>query len=312
MNESKFSLADLLIVLGALGFGFFCFLSLNFLSLGETSQSIIVATIIALILGGLAFGAKLLKKTSRNFKTCIIWEWILLFLFAVVALLAIFPFSHYFTVIKQKDEIQRNMTSNINQSIDMFARYEEYATNREDIYKSDLNSVVSAKNVNPSEYRDYGFVNGTPDKEQVENKMFTLHAQLFPTNYEGEGGIKEVATNWLVSAKRTLDNKWAFTFGIVDIVKDAKTNITDWNNKLIKFSSFKADGENAEDFKFSITYDDVTNKIKNNYGPSILTIVYALLFYLLMLMSYFISTRHTRYPGVKLLFGTSSIRENEL
>ena len=69
MSQSKFSLADLLTVLGTLGFGFFCFLSLNFKTLGDTTTSIIWAVTISLILGGLAFGVKLLKRTSRNFKT---------------------------------------------------------------------------------------------------------------------------------------------------------------------------------------------------------------------------------------------------
>ena len=69
MSQSKFSLADLLTVLGTLGFGFFCFLSLNFLTLGESTLSIIWAVLISFILGGLALGVKLLIRTSRNVNT---------------------------------------------------------------------------------------------------------------------------------------------------------------------------------------------------------------------------------------------------
>ncbi len=114
MSQSKFSLADLLTILGALIFGFICFLSVNFLTLGDTTLSIIWAVIISLILGGLAFGVKLVKRTSRNFKTYIIWEWLLIFLFLVVAFFAnISVFSHYFVVTAQKEAIQKKVVSNI-------------------------------------------------------------------------------------------------------------------------------------------------------------------------------------------------------
>jgi cytochrome bd-type quinol oxidase subunit 2 len=113
MNQSKFSLADLLTVLGTLGFGFLCFLSLNFLTLGNTQLSVTAATVIGFVLGGLAFGTKLLKRTTRKFKTCIIWERVLLFLFVITAFMAVFPFSHYFAVSAQKVKIQQKISSNI-------------------------------------------------------------------------------------------------------------------------------------------------------------------------------------------------------
>ncbi|MGI6409859.1 MAG: hypothetical protein ACOX0V_01285 [Bacteroidales bacterium] len=160
MSQSKFSLADLLTVLGTLGFGFFCFLSVNFLTLGDTTLSIIWAVLISFILGGLAFGVKLVKRTSRNFKTFIIWEWVLIFLFVVVAFFAIFPFSHYFVVTAQKENIQNKVVSNITQAEGLFIAYESYADNRLNIYKSRLNSIVAAKRVNPEEYKNFGFVEG--------------------------------------------------------------------------------------------------------------------------------------------------------
>src|SRR5690606_8973393 len=122
--------ADLLTVLGTLGFGFFCFLSVNCLTLGDTDSSIIYAVLISCILGGLTFGVKLLKRTSHNFKTCIIWEWILIILFIVVAFFAIIPFSHYFVVTAQKEDIKKKVVSNITQAEGIFLDYESYADNR--------------------------------------------------------------------------------------------------------------------------------------------------------------------------------------
>jgi hypothetical protein len=295
MHKSKFSLADLLTVLGTVIFGFFCFLSLNYLSFGETVRSIIGAFIIAVIVGGLAFIVKLLKTTNGNFKTRIIWEWVFLVLFAVVAVVAVIPFSHYFSVLDQKEEIQNKVSDNITQAESMFAKYEDYSSNRENIYKRRLQTVVTAKRVKPSDYRRYGFVDGTSDDVQIENKRFTLHAQLFPSNYDEKGGIKQVATTWLSDAKNTLDNKWSFTFGIVTVIHKSETNITNWKNELIRNSSFRAQGESASDFDYPLTFTDVTDKFtKLNTSPTTNSTIYAITLYVIMLLSYFVSKRSTK------------------
>ncbi len=307
MNQSKFSLADLLTVLGALGFGFFCFLSLNFLTLGETVQSVVWATVIALILGGLALGAKLLKRTTREFKTCIIWEWVLLFLFVIMAFVAVFPFSHYFAVSDQKEDIKQKIISNITQAEGMFAAYESYADNRLNIYNSRLNSIVAGKSVNPSEYRSYGFVDGTDDGTQIENKLFNLKEQLYPSNYYE---MKQVDSAWLANSKKYVLN-WSPT-GIVIVMNTIKPEITSWIDQLIEYSSFRAQGETTKNFDYPLTFNDDTDKITELGTPIPLSIGIALALYVLMLLSYLITKRHTRYPGIKVIFGTGSVKENEL
>ena len=307
MSQSKFSLADLLTVLGTLGFGLFCFLSLNFLTLGETTLSIIWAVIISLILGGLAFGVKLVKRTSRNFKTYIIWEWVLIFLFVVVAFFAIFPFSHYFVVTAQKENIQNKVVSNITQAEGLFIAYESYADNRLNIYKSRLNSIVAAKRVNPEEYKNFGFVEGTDDNTQVENKMFSLKAQLYPSNYSE---MKQIDSVWLSDAKDKVTS-WSPT-GIVKVVNTLKIEISSWNEQLKSYSSFRAKGETATDFDFQLSFDDVSGIFNMKTIPNTLALIIGIALYLLMFLSYFITKRHPRYPGLKVIFRMGSHKENEL
>ncbi len=227
MSQSKFSLADLLTVLGAFGFGLFCFLSLNFLTLGDTTTSIIGAVLISFILGGLAFGVKLLKRSSRNFKTFIIWEWVLIISFIVVAFIAIYPFSHYFVVTAQKENIQNKVVSNITQAEGLFLDYESYADDRLNIYKSRLASIVAAKEVDPEGYMSFGFVKGTDDSTQVENKMFSLKAQLYPSNYLM---MKKVESTWLSDSKDKITS-WSPT-GIVKVVNTLKVDISSWKEQL--------------------------------------------------------------------------------
>lgn len=304
MSQSKFSLADLLTVLGTLGFGFFSFLSVNFLSLGDTSLSIIWAVIVSLILGGLALGVKLLKRTSRNFKTFIIWEWVLIFLFVVVGFYALFPFSHYFFVTSQKEHIQNKVVSNITQAEGLFIAYEGYADERLNIYKKRLNSIVAAKKVNPEEYINFGFVEGTDDNTQVENKLFSLKVQLYPSNYSE---MKQIDSVWLADAKDKVTS-WSPT-GIVKIVNILKIELSSWNEQLKSFSSFRAKGETATDFEFPLSFDDVSGIFSNNSKPTLLSFCIGIGLFVLLFLSYLITRRHSKNPYT--LFGKRKVKKDD-
>jgi hypothetical protein len=315
MNQSKFSLADVLTLLSALAFGFVCFLGANFYTLGDTKQSIIIAAIIAVILGGLAIGAKLLKRTSRNFKTCFIVEVILLILFTgFSALFSYSPFPHYSNVSAKKADIQYKLTMSITQAENMFDEYESYASKRENLYKSKLTSVAASQSTNPSEFDEYGFVNNVAIKTQIENKMFTVHADLFPTNYSdsiNSCGIKEVATKWLKDAKKTVGN-WK-PIGIVAVVNEVEKNSQDWLNTLIDLSKVREKGERTKDFEYALSFANVKTAFQTLGKPTALTIGLAALAYVLMLLSWFITKRHSKFPGLKLLFGKSrGFLDNEL
>ena len=307
MDKTKFPLKDLLIVLGAVGFWLFCSLSFNFLSLGGTEPirifglslgflpqggavlNILFGAVPALILGGLAFGVKLLKTTSDNFKTCIIWERTLLTLFVVFALVFIFPFSHFFAVTDQRADIQSRVIVDIQQAEGMFDRYEEYANNRLQMYENRLRSVAAAQRVNPRQFRDFGFVSGTNVDTQIANKVFILRAKLYPSNYDA---MKQASTARLASARNRVAN-WS-PIRIVSIVNSLESEITSWRDELVKFSSFRADSEDADYFYFPLTFDDVTGKITELGRPTLLSLLSAVGLYVLMLLSWLVAERHSK------------------
>lgn len=309
MNQKKLSIADVLTLLAALAYGFVCYLSLNFYSLGNTKQSILWSLIIILLLIGTALGAKLLKITSRNFKACCIWEMILLVLFSVCMFLFSYTvFPHVFVVSGQKLEIQAKLSSSITQAENMFAKYERYAENREALYKNKLRSAVITKGTNPTEYISLGFLNnGVTDEKQIENKMFTVHADLFPTNYSdsvNKNGIKEVATAWFSKAKNKITG-WKY-IGIVSVVNEVEQNTDEWLNKLVEFSKVRENGESDDsvnDFDYPLSFSDVKMYFITKGSPTLLSICLSLFAYGLMLMSYLITKRHTKFPGCKVLFG---------
>jgi hypothetical protein len=318
MKQSKFSLADVLMVLAALAFGFVSFLGANFLNIdndkvlgmSHSTGCVVMAVFIAVLLFGTAFGAKLLKRTSRNFKTSFIGEVLLLtlfFLFAVFIATKTSPFPHYFTVTAQKSEINSKLLTSISQAENMFAAYESYTNNRENLYKHKLQSVATAKRINPIEYAAYGFssTSGVSDASQINIKMFTIHADLFPTNYSdttANNGIKEVASEWLQNAKTFIDS-WK-PIGIVGIVNEIEKTSNEWLKILITLSQVREQGEQATDFKYTLSFDDVKTHFTKLDSPTLLSIGLAVLAYVLMLLSWFVTNRSTRFPGLKILFGS--------
>lgn len=303
MNQSKFSLADLLTVLTAVVFGFLCFMGANFLyinndkvwGMSNTIGCLFMAFVCSGALFITAFGAKLLKKTSRNFKTSFILEMILLLLFVLFAVFfasKASPFPHFFNVTAKKSEINSKLQTNIKQAEKMFAEYESYVESRKRNYQAKLNSVVSFP-INPTEFRNFGFQdNGIRYSNQIETKMFTFNADLLPTNYSdsiSNNGLKEVAGKWLKNAKSTT-NSWR-PIGIVGVVNDIEKNSNEWLNTLIELSQARQQGESAVDFEYPLSFDDVKAHFTKPDNPSLLSIGLALLAYVLMLLSWFVTKR---------------------
>ena len=328
MNQSKFSLADVLTVLAVLAFGFVSFLGANFMNISNdkvwgfshTTGCVVMAVVITVLLFVTAFGAKLLKRTNCNFKTSFILEVVLLLLFVLFAVFfatKTSPFPHYFTVTAQKSEIKSKLQKSITQAENMFAEYEKYADNRLNQYRHNLISVANAKNINPNEYAEYGFnrTSGVSDASQIDTKMFALDSDLFPSNYSDtttNNGIKEVATEWLQNA-RNITSGWK-PIGIVGVVNEIEKKSKEWYNTLIRLSQVheRGESEGVEDFELKppLSFDDVKTHFTKVDSPSLLSIGLAVLAYLLMLLSWFVTRRSTRFPGLKLLFGLGQSREH--
>ena len=307
MSQSKFSLADLLTLLGSLGFGFFCFLSINFLTLGDTFISLIQASVITLTVGGLAFGLRLLKRSGGSFRTCIILEFVLCVLFLLSAYAATLPFSHYFSVYVQKAEIQEVILSNINQAEGLYTEYEDYYKKREKHYEDHLKSVVILKGVCPSCYNSLGFNSAIQDDINIKQRIEILDAQLNPPNYKI---IKEENLTWLYASKEYVVN-WS-PLRIIEVVNTLESEISSWEAQLIELSEWSAPNESAEDYYSNLVDTDVSNNFSELKSPKPLSLVLAIGFYVIMLLSYFVSKRDSKYPGLKVMFGTVGVKDNEL
>lgn len=309
-SKKKFTWAIVVPIFFAALFGVVCFLGANFLNISDekvwgmshTFGCIVIAVVIALFLGGSATLAILLKRTSSSFKTRFVLELIFLFLFILFAAFfttKISPFPHFFTVMSHKTDIQSKLQASITQAENMFAAYESYALNRKDLYENKLKSVVAAKDINSADYNTYGFKNNgiSPDK-QIEKKMFAVHADLFPTNYSdtvARNGIKEVATEWLQNAK-SVTNSPLWIIGIVGVVNDIEKKSKEWLNTLVALSQIREQGEQANDFVYTLGFEDVKNYFTKLCSPSTLAIILAVVAYVLILFAYIFTKRSTKSP----------------
>lgn len=311
MNQSKFSLADVLSVSSALLFGFVCFLGLNFLKINtenvwgmdRTTGCIIIALICASSLFFTAYGAKLLKRTNVNFKTSFVLEVILLILFVLLALFFTTkssPFTHYFTVSAQKSAINSKLQKGINQAENMFSEYETYANKRINDYENYLEGVVAQEFTFPPKFRSHGFVpttNVSSDK-QIATKMFTIRADLFPPHYSDTisgKGIKEVANDWIQNAKN-VPISWK-PIGIVGVVNDIEKNSNQWLDNLVTFSEKKEQGKQAADFAYSLSFDDVKTYFTKLNSPTPLSIMLGVVAYVFMILPWYVAKRDFRRMG---------------
>jgi hypothetical protein len=300
MNQSKFSLADLLTVLTAVAFGFLCFLGANFYTLGNVPKSITVAIIITILLFSTAFTAKLLKGTSVNFKPRFIWEVILLVVFTLLFVFFTYmPFSHFFTVLANQSIIEIKIKTSITQAENMFPAYEVYAEKRKASYYAKLNSVISASLNSATQYTNYGFKVGVSNEIQINKKMQNITFQLFPSNYTDPNtkeGIKEVANKWLLDAKNLTVN-WK-PIGITNVVVDIETKSNEWLSTLVEISKIREPGDKymqTKDFDGKLPPpNDIKQHFTTVEKPSVTSLLIALLMWVLMMLSWFVTKRSTK------------------
>jgi hypothetical protein len=311
LKQIKFSLAVVINLLAALTFGYFCFLGKNFQTLGDKVSSITFAVIITLLLIGTSLGAKLLKQTHRNFKIRFIWEIILLVLFTVlIGYFTVFPFSHYFSVSEKETEIKSKLNSSITQAENMYVKYEEYVNNRKSNYKTKLESAVLSKvnGVSDIDFNCLDFrLNSLPYPRQIERKIRKIGFDLLPSSFIE---MKSDNSKWLANSKGDID-KWK-PIGIVDFINNIENNSKKWKSDLITISKIRETGEIADDFDYILQFNEVKTYFTKLGNPTTLSLIYAILLYLLMLLSYIFSNRSTKSDvGFRAIFSKKTNKTNE-
>ena len=296
LKQMKLSLAVVINLLAALTFGYFCFLGLNFKTLGDKFESILYAVIITLILIGTSLGAKFLKQTKRNFKSRFIWEIVLLVLFSVLtAGFTYYPFSHYFVVSGQKPIIQDKLNKNISQAQNIYSEYNDYVTTRVGIYCSKIDVAILNIEGQPKELKKFGITRNpiVSIPIQRKNQIDKINYLLLPQNFKE---MKTKDSIWFSKAGESVNN-WE-PISLVDVINNIKNNTTKSLNQLVSLSIRRGENDYYPLFKPKKLHTNNVNNYFTEIGkPSPFSIVLAFLGYLLMLLSWFITKRDSRRTG---------------
>jgi len=306
MKQSKFSWLDAITLGAVLLFGLFYFLSLNFLLLendGRIMEAMIKAIIVALLVGGSAFVAKQLKTTEGrllSFRFCYLLELTFLMFFIIFSISRISEFSHFFGVFAKKDEIRKDVISNIEQIEGMYAKYTEYANLRIEKYNGQLREAVDNKNRGfRSQYRELGFQDNINDNEQINNKIRNLRFQLYPSNYDEK---RSADTLWHTKARHTVDDWLEWTFGIVNVISNVENRTMDRLNELTGYSEFRVkendkEVEIADNFTYPLSFDNVKGMFTEKATSTMFSVIFALALFAMMLLSYCFSERDGKILG---------------
>ena len=289
-QKLRFTFGHILAYISLIFIGYISFLGLTYWGDGNFILSGILTGVMVLILLGLMTYLQGLKAVARYFKIRIKIERICLLIFILFSIISSLPFLHFWTVFSNEDVLSTSFSKSIDKSKAVFDAYEIYANNRVQVYTNDLDRVIRAKNNSPSQYVNYGFMEGKDDNFQKEKKIDKLRGQhLLSENYDN---IKVPTIDWLDKA-RSNANVWNPFF--LNNVKTISSVISDKITELHKMSETLCPNESAEPFAYSITFEDVTNLYTIfNRTPALIGLLLAIICYALLLFPYALQTRNTK------------------
>lgn len=296
----KFSWAHILLFLAVIIYGYVTYVGLTY-QLDEGLIKPLVVTLIFVAILLLWFvGVQQTKGLSNNFKFRK-WIWVERFLFftaPIIFVLCMAPFNHAWNVANHSDEIESQFKESILSSKTMFDDYELYANERIDNYRKKLERVRNNRNIQPSVYSEMGFT-GKNDKNKIDLEIKTLTNQL-KGNFEN---LRNDAVSWLDKAD-TRTSVW--NVFLVGNIKEIKSAIINWSNKLKDFSSVilttEGGGSNSQVEPFNANNYYLDKELENLNSLSaiytapdsltFMTIILGCILFIMMILPYFIQKRN--------------------
>jgi len=126
-----------------------------------------------------------------------------------------------------------------------------------------------------------------------------MRFQLYPSNYTE---MRSADTLWHTKARHTVDDWLEWTFGIVNVISNVENRTMDRLNELVGYSEFRVkennrEVEKADNFTYSLSFDNVKGMFTEKRTSTMLSVIFALALYALMLMSYCFSERDGKILG---------------
>ena len=279
INETlKFSWGHIIAFVALIIISYVSFMGITYLTDGDFQTAIWGFIIIDILLMFFFLAPQLLKATERKFYSRIWFERVVLFLSPIAFVILMIPYAHFWTVFKNRGDIETTFKESISSTKGMFDSYEAYANDR--IMKYDKLLVKSkVKEI------------------QRKNKVEALRLQLVDENYNN---LKQSAIEWIDGASdATVWN--VFMIGNIQEIGNA---LNVWNEELNGFSSKLMADEPDTTKVFSSSDPSVIMANENLHSlssifikkesPSIIAIVSSIFLMLFLFFPYIIQGRNSK------------------
>lgn len=279
INETlKFSWGHIIAFIALIFISYVSFMGITYLTDGNFLYSGLGVLVIDLVLIAFFILPQILKGTERKFDSKIVFERILIFAAPLFYIGAMIPYSHFWTVFKNREQVETTFSESVSAAKEMFAAYELYAGNRIKEYDKKL-ARAKVKTL------------------QRTNKVEALRLQILGENYDA---LKTAAVEWIDNAAdATVWN--VFMLGNIRQIEGA---IENWNSELNVFS-IKSLSDEPDDIKaFSVSDPSVVvakdklSSLRSVYmtmeTPTVVAILTVLCLYLLLMFPYVIQRRNCK------------------
>ena len=293
-NEKlKFSWGHIIAFIALVCIAYCTFVGMVYLLKGRFLISGIITGVITLLIGLLFLVPQQLKGTSRRFNKRIKWERAFIFASPVLFIVLMFPFAHAWTVHHRQNMILESFNKILDSSTKMFDTYEQYADIRKSEYTLTNEKLLARRSI---------------DSLTFQNKQKLLDLILFSSNYSN---LKSASNAWMSKSINKRVTTWnIFLLGNITEIKEA---IHTWHDDLQAMSTTSMSGEdNPKGFDSSSKYirdidqdiEVLTSYYTSFRGFNIITLLWLLLGYAMLILPYLIQSRHTKTTGTNInLFG---------
>ena len=296
MNEKlKFAYGIVLAIISLIIITYIVFVGMLYLMGGRMLPTLLLTGALILLMTMLSIGLQRLKGTDRRFSRNVKWERVLLPLLIVLCLVAMVPFSHFFTIHKHEKEITSEFTTMLDESKKMLDEYSDYAKERKRLYVVNLRRAKS----NPRKIiGDNKFFKQVPFEIVIDNLPQIMEMQLCI----GEDSLRQGANAWLDNAREGVTVWNVFLLGNINKIREA---IELWHGQMEESSKHIFPGEKADKGK-TLTFtsshiqdirqhldniDAISTKVK---FPGPLALLAGLVCMSLLFLPYYLQKRHTR------------------
>ncbi len=296
MNEKlKFAYGIVLAIISLIIITYIVFVGMLYLMGGRMLPTLLLTGGLILLMTACTFGLQRLKGTDRHFNNRVILERIFLPVFIVLCLVAMVPFSHFFTIHKHEDVITSEFTTMLDESKKMLSEYSDYAKERKRNYILSLRRAKS----NPKKiYGDNQFFSKVPFDIILDNMPQIMEMQLCI----GEDSLRQGANAWLDNAHEGVTVWNVFLLGNINKIREA---IELWHGQMEESSKHIFPGEKVEKGKtlaFTSTHIQEIRQHLNNIDtictkpafPGPLALLTGLICMPLLFLPYYLQKRHTR------------------